>query len=213
MSDIILRRRTPAPWHSYVHRKQETKAFFFFVVKTLKMFTPEETDGEAMKKKISVTSELRNDKSRRKLEYIIYICYGCYWGGRRGGILKMKPRKQGQKKRGTVWECTRDKEGLEITCFDWWDTIRAIWASASGRKQRSCFKFLSQGIYFGVREKNTTRKPKGAKKVREERGYLEKGLIYFHNMYVRVFLPAAKLCRKISRDKGGGGNIGCNVDR
>ena len=32
---------------------KKPKFFFFFVVKTLKMFTPEETDGEAMKKNIS----------------------------------------------------------------------------------------------------------------------------------------------------------------
>ena len=197
-----------------MYKESKKPKFFFFLWLRHWRCSPLRKPTGKLWKKISVTSELQNDKSRRKLEYIIYICYGYnYWGGRRGGILKIKPRKQGQKKRGTVWECTRDKEGLEITCFDWWDTITAIWASASGRKQRSCFKFLSQGIYFGVREKNTTRKPKGAKKVREERGYLEKGLIYFHKMYVRVFLPAAKLCRKISRDKGGGGNIGCNVDR
>ena len=50
MNDVKIRQRTP---HGYVQRKQETKVFFFFVVKTLKMFTPEETDGEAMKKNIS----------------------------------------------------------------------------------------------------------------------------------------------------------------
>ena len=77
-------------------------------------------------------------------------------------------------------------------------------AASSGHASSS----FRKGYILVSEKKNTTRKPKGAKK-----GYLEKGLIYFHNMYVRVFLPAAKLCRKISSDKGGGGNIGCNVDR
>ena len=186
MSDIILSRRTPAPWHSYVHRKQETKVFLFFlfdVVKTLKMFTPEETDGEAMKKKISVTSELRNDKSRRKLEYIIYICYGCYWGETGRDIENKTKKTRTEEERNSLGVYDRDKEGLEITCFDWWDTIRAIWASASGRKQRSCFKFLSQGIYFGVREKKYYEKTQ-----RSEEGLFRKGIDIFPQ-YVRPSLP------------------------
>ena len=50
-------------------------------------------------------------------------------------------------------------------------------AASSGHASSS----FRKGYILVSEKKNTTRKPKGAKK-----GYLEKGLIYFHNMYKGV---------------------------